>query len=599
MAKYCPYCVSRVESGNTCPYCSFAGRYRAKEYQLLPGTVLHNKYLVGRVLGEGGYGITYIGRDLTLDMKVAIKEYFPNKVVSRHSTMSKTISLVDNTLGADFKKGKEQFIYEAQTIAKMDKESAVVTVRDFFPDNNSAYIVMEFIEGQDLRNIMAERGKAFEPQELFDLLEPVFGALNELHEIGLIHRDISPDNIMVEEGRARLIDFGCARQTVNETINAETVLKHSFSPIEQYENADMGPWTDVYAMAATIYYCLTGRRAPVATERIVHDELIAPSALGVKLKSKQEHALLKALAVWKEDRYQTMEAFGNDLFIHRNRYKYIALAACGVAVLAIAAFLIWRPKDTIVVQQLENANPVVLTVGISDEDITADEKEVLSQLSQTMMNGELHYSGQGNSQYSYSMTNDTGFDLEEVSFLAQFKNTNGAIIRSASGYVSDWKKGQSREIIFYSGGKADSVEIRATIKGDEKNLCTEYIPVPLPDKEKVLITPATEFPVVVLYHAYQKDLQYIVTAFHAETDDWYGSDSKNRSGYIYIDGEYLSGPENEAGQIGYRITDTEGTVFKNGYFSIPKLKPGEKFANFGSYLSSLPTGEYYIEFTDN
>ena len=130
MARYCPYCVSKIEQGNTCPYCDGALRYRPKEHHLKPGTLLNNKYLVGRVLGEGGFGITYVGRDLTLDMKVAIKEYYPNSMATRSSTADSSISLVNWTFSDEFKKGREQFITEAQTIAKMDKESAVVTVRD-------------------------------------------------------------------------------------------------------------------------------------------------------------------------------------------------------------------------------------------------------------------------------------------------------------------------------------------------------------------------------------------------------------------------------------------------------------------------------------
>lgn len=200
-------------SGNaSCPNCGLtAGTYVPSPHHLRPGTVLMDRYLVGRVLGEGGFGITYIGCDLRLELKVAIKEYYPVDKASRNAAISP--ELTGYSVGPareGFERGKKKFLNEARAMAKMDKQQVIVSVRDFFEANNTAYIVMEYIEGTTFTELVAQRGGRLSPQELFPMIEPLFRALSTLHEGGLIHRDISPDNLMLENGEVRLIDFGCA-----------------------------------------------------------------------------------------------------------------------------------------------------------------------------------------------------------------------------------------------------------------------------------------------------------------------------------------------------------------------------------------------------
>ena len=509
MAKYCPYCVSKIEQGNSCPFCNYAMTYHYKEHQLRPGTLLHNKYLVGRVLGEGGFGITYVGRDLTLDMKVAIKEYYPNGMVGRTTTVSNNVSLFDWTFSAGFKSGKEQFINEAQTIAKLDKESAVVTVRDFFEENESAYIVMEFVEGDDLKTMMNKRQKTFEPKELFDLLEPLFKALGDLHSIGLIHRDISPDNIMVENGRARLIDFGCARDTMNTNASTEAVLKHGFSPVEQYSNSDMGPWSDIYAMAATIYFCLTGRMVPKSTDRAQQDTLEAPSALGVKMNPKQERALMKALSIRREDRFQTMEEFGKELFIHRNKYKYIAIAAGTVIVLALAAFLLFDPGSR--VEQMSVRNPVYEYLTLED-DISSDEKQVLEQVAAMLRNTPLENGSRGYSEeYRLLLKNTTDYDFDSVGLVYKTYREDSTII--GSGYLAslnDFRRGNASEATLYLSDEFPArMEVRARFSMGEKNYQTAFVEIPLGDlssKAGVSVEVLNTLPASLTYKDYRGNL---------------------------------------------------------------------------------------------
>ncbi len=594
MAKYCPYCVSKIEQGNSCPYCNYAATYRYKEHQLRPGTLLNNKYLVGRVLGEGGFGITYVGRDLTLDMKVAIKEYYPNGMVGRTTTVSNDVSLFNWTFSAGFKSGKEQFINEAQTIAKMDKESAVVTVRDFFEQNNSAYIVMEFVEGDDLKTIMNKQRKTFEVKELFPLLEPLFKALGELHSIGLIHRDISPDNIMIEKGRARLIDFGCARDTMNTGASTDAVLKHGFSPVEQYSNSDMGPWSDVYAMAATIYFCLTGRMVPKSTDRAQQDTLETPSSLGVKMNPKQERALMKALAIRREDRYQSMEEFGKDLFIHRNRYKYIAIAAGAVIVLALAAFLLFDPGSR--VEQMSVRNPVYQYLTLKD-DISADEKKMVQQVTDMLEHAELGKSPEAySSEYRLTLKNTTDYDIGSMNFVYRTYNADGTITGSSNtSSFNNFKKGNASATTMYLDSIPARLAVKAKFSTDDGRYQTDYVDIPIGGEATagaVEINITNGLPVQLQYVDYSGKISlYTVESADVSTTQLTGSYWAT----ISISGIYDSGPTNVQGRLEYRITSESGAVLDTGTVSMPKLNPGERFDNVKIDIYSIPAGTYNLE----
>lgn len=312
--KYCPYCMTPVGDDGVCPNCGLtSGTYTPLPHHIPPGTVLMGRYLVGRVLGEGGFGITYIGCDLRLELKVAIKEYFPTNWVARHSDVSLAVS---NYAGAasSYEKGKSRFLYEARTMAKMDKQPEIVSVRDFFELNNTAYIVMEYVDGTTFKELVAQRGGRIPAGELLHLIEPLFSALSAVHAAGLIHRDISPDNLMLERGSVRLLDFGCARESTQGDETMTITLKHGYAPIEQYQHKGQGPWTDVYGLSATIYYCLTGKTPPQALDRLMDDEIIMPRRLGVDLTEKQEKALLRGMGIKQHQRFRSVEELHTALY---------------------------------------------------------------------------------------------------------------------------------------------------------------------------------------------------------------------------------------------------------------------------------------------
>ncbi|MCD7804660.1 MAG: serine/threonine protein kinase [Oscillospiraceae bacterium] len=317
--RYCPYCMTPVKENGVCPACGLTeGSYVPAPHHLLPGTVLQDRYLIGRVLGEGGFGITYVGRDTRLGLKIAVKEYYPVGNAARNNQESVTVTSSSRTTGT-YEKGKSKFLQEAMTMGKLEKEPQIVGVKDFFQENNTAYIVMEYIEGTTLKELTAQRGGRIPADELFEMIKPMFGAIQHMHDLGLIHRDISPDNLMLENGDIKLLDFGCAKDVTDSSqVNQQTqtlILKHGYSPFEQYQmSSNQGPWTDVYAFGASIYYCLTGNPPPRSTDRIMGDNIVPPHKLGIKITERQEDALMKALAVRPVDRFSSMNQFQGALY---------------------------------------------------------------------------------------------------------------------------------------------------------------------------------------------------------------------------------------------------------------------------------------------
>lgn len=308
MRTYCPWCMNPVQPGTApCPHCrKDPAAYVPSSHHFPPGQQLKSHYLVGRVLGEGGFGITYLGVDTNLERRVAIKEYFPTSFVKRETSVSLEVTCYTN-VGRDFyEKGRDQFLQEARTMAKLENIPQIVRVLDFFPANNTAYIVMEFLEGSTLKELVQEQGR-IPAKSMLEMLDPVLRAMEAMHSAGIIHRDISPDNLMVlKSGKIKLMDFGCARDIEGGRTMTVT-LKHGFAPMEQYTGHGQGPWSDVYALCATVYYCLTGTVPPRSVERSdsEQDSLIPPNKAGANLTPGQEQALVKGLAVRARNRWQS------------------------------------------------------------------------------------------------------------------------------------------------------------------------------------------------------------------------------------------------------------------------------------------------------
>ena len=306
--RICYGCFQEKEPG-VCPHCGYDDKEEQPYLALPRGTILNGRYLTGKVLGIGGFGITYLGYDLTLDIKVAIKEYMPSGMATRY-TDGYTVTLTGRT-EKEYAAGMERFLDEARILAKLQNLPNIVSVYNYFKENNTAYFVMEYIEGMSLKEYLAERGNVIPYTEVLAILLPVMKALCEVHSMNLIHRDISPDNIYITaSGESRLLDFGAARFSLGDNKSVSVILKHGYAPEEQYSShGNQGPWTDIYAMGATMYRCATGMVPPDSIERMRNDNIKRPSELGVRMPPVIEGAIMKALSVKTSDRYSNMEAF--------------------------------------------------------------------------------------------------------------------------------------------------------------------------------------------------------------------------------------------------------------------------------------------------
>ena len=283
---------------------------------LRKGTRLIGHYTIEGVLGQGGFGITYLGIDELHEKKVAIKEFFPQGIVTRNIEYQDTVTVTFVGEKENYEKGKERFLKEARTMAKFSKDEGIVKALDFFGINNTAYIVMEYLEGITLKQYLRENQR-IAPEDLIELLVPLIESLDEIHSQGMIHRDISPDNIMVlPDGRIKLMDFGAARDyTEFGEKSLSIVLKPGYAPPEQYQTHGIqGPWTDIYALCATMYKCITGENPPDAIERVMDDHLKKISEFGIVIPPQEEAAIIKGMSVSAKDRYQNIKDFCEDLY---------------------------------------------------------------------------------------------------------------------------------------------------------------------------------------------------------------------------------------------------------------------------------------------
>lgn len=284
-------------------------------YSLQRNTGLIGRYVIQEVLGQGGFGITYLGIDKLYGNKVAIKEYYPQKIAMRKAQYEDVVTVTSIEEKNNYDKGKKRFLDEAQVMARFNKNEGIVKILDFFEANNTAYIVMEYLEGITLKQYLGKYG-VLQFRNLIEMMLPLLEALIEIHSQGLIHRDISPDNIMVQHnGKLKLMDFGAARDyTESGNKSLTVILKPGYAPPEQYQTHGVqGPWTDIYALCATIYKCLTGITPPDAIARVMDDKFKEPDQLDGKLSPDIKKILWKGMNIFPEERYQDMVEFGEDV----------------------------------------------------------------------------------------------------------------------------------------------------------------------------------------------------------------------------------------------------------------------------------------------
>ena len=325
--KQCMNCMSFYDDKyDVCPHCGYQeGQYVPVLLHMKPGTVLNGRYVIGNALGYGSFGVTYVAWDQQLNRRIAIKEYLPSEFGTRMPYEQEVLISSGEKARAQYTKGLHRFVEEGKKLAKVGDIEGIVHMYDSFEANNTAYITMEYLEGETLSTFMEREGRLSEKQTM-ELMLPVLQALEQVHEKGIIHRDISPDNIFLsldDHGglHVKLIDFGAAKfSTTSHSKSLTVLIKSGYSPEEQYRSdGEQGPYTDVYAAAAVMYHMVTGVKPPDALERRTFietkkkDPLEEPSKYNKEISENFQNALLNALNVRIEDRTANATQFMNEL----------------------------------------------------------------------------------------------------------------------------------------------------------------------------------------------------------------------------------------------------------------------------------------------
>ena len=295
---------------DVCPFCGTIKHTDPSEpVYLKPGTMLANRYLVGYDVNAGGFGIVYRAWDTKLETIVAIKEFFANRLMTRAA--GETQVIVNKKAGQEYEYRKKRFLAEARTMAKFGKHRNIPNVFESFEENGTAYIVMELLTGQALNEYLQENGNAVDHDFAIHIAAEVGKALISMHEMGIIHRDVAPDNIFIcEDTRVLLLDLGAAKLADDTDTVIDIILKPGYSPVEQYDNtASMGNWTDIYALGATLYVMLTGIKPDESTNRKINDSLTPPHDIDPDIPENLSNAVLKAMAIDRHMRFKTVEDF--------------------------------------------------------------------------------------------------------------------------------------------------------------------------------------------------------------------------------------------------------------------------------------------------
>lgn len=331
--KRCMRCMSPLTKGEICAHCGCDNQTKqTPPYCLRTGTCLKHRYYTGLVLGEGGFGITYIGWDQTLSIPVAIKEYYPKGMIRRtviDDYGDGAYCYDDSFMQEPYQKGIRAFMQEARNLARFHQLDGVAVVRDYFMENDTAYIVMDHIQGNSIERYVKERGRVPADQAI-KMLRPVMDTLQIMHSNHMIHRDVSGDNLLVTpKGTAKLVDFGSARRVADQDHTMTVMYKRGYAPEEQYRSkGEVGPWTDIYSICVVMYYMISGVMPEEATQRLLADRTVPLIQLdGVEITRKQSDAIQKGMAVLGPDRFSDvsglLKALGETPMEEKELWQYI------------------------------------------------------------------------------------------------------------------------------------------------------------------------------------------------------------------------------------------------------------------------------------
>ena len=383
--KLCMGCMNEIEDHlSTCPYCGFnETALRQESYYLDPGTIIGGKYIVGRVLSYGGHTVSYMGMDAEKNRKVIVKEYLPSDFSTR-SEGEKEVTIYSGDGQQQFEQGLTNFLNEANRIQHLQNINGIAKVYDCISENETGYVISEYVEGHTLKEIL-ENGKRYSAEEAANFIRKILQGLVEVHRMDIVHCDISPETIMItNSGDIKLTDFGATRYvTTANSKSLSIILKRGFAPEEQYRSKGVrGPWTDVYALGAVMYYMITGTVPQESVERALSDDLKEPSKLGISIPKNIENALMNALNVYQKDRTPSAEAFLSELNsrevkrikVKQQKNKTGKIPVWAKALVAGLACVVVA-GGVYIVRNTRNSSTAIATHAITMVDLTGQTKE--------------------------------------------------------------------------------------------------------------------------------------------------------------------------------------------------------------------------------
>ncbi len=391
-SELCMNCFSVKGQYEVCPFCGYAeGTPTEQPHYLTPGTILANHFIIGTVIGFGGFGITYKAYDTTLGVIVAVKEFYPAGHVNR-APGENMVGLLSGEKQGQYRMQLKRFMMEAQSIARFGKAKDIVNVYDFFEANNTAYIIMEYVEGVLLKDYLDKQGR-MDVDVAISVITPIVDAVKKIHAQGIIHRDISPDNIFIDgEESIKVFDFGAAQlNDSSEGKAGEKVIKVGYSAPEQYrDKSRQGFYTDIYSVGAILYQMVTGIKPMESTEREYRDELRSPLELGVRIEPNIDRAIMEALAVKPELRFQGIQQledalhskriaeYPKDKLKKRKRRRNWMISGAAAVVLAVGVSFalfntVLKPKNEMMDAVLEKDS---ITIWVDSPDTKAKLEEV-------------------------------------------------------------------------------------------------------------------------------------------------------------------------------------------------------------------------------
>lgn len=379
---------------------------------LKPGVILKERYKIEEVIGAGGFGITYRAWDPLLQSYVAIKEYYPSGIATRSADSSKVCVPVGQEQ-REYHRGRIRFLKEAQDVARFQSEPNIVSIYDYLEENDTAYMVMEYLHGCTLKQYIREHGGRLDTDHILHICLSVLDALAVVHKAGMIHRDISPENIFIcEDLTVKLIDFGAAKQVyLDGEQTMSVVLKPGYAPPEQYAKKDkQGPWTDIYALGATLYFAATGEKPEESFGRVLEDTIKPVCEVNPEIPRAMSQVIMRAMSVKIEDRYQTVEAMREALLagegqnaqmepyvipasriskrdLPKKRGFLIGVAFCIVIMLVVTG--IWmagrvaKKAGTATATEMNAASTEAQTATMSDAQTATDAEQAATEAEKT------------------------------------------------------------------------------------------------------------------------------------------------------------------------------------------------------------------------